>query len=266
MDTNLKDREYSELSELVYKTSGILLHQGKRELLKAKMAKRMRSTHISTARDYIKRIHSDPDEFIQFIDAVTTNHTFFFRENKGFEYLLENIIPHYADSRKALKIWSAACSTGEEPYSLAVQLLYRNINFKILATDLANSVLNLAKRGIYHKNKAHNIPRAMLLAYFQRGKGEHIDYIRVKDDVKNRILFQKFNLINNSGPYQKFDIIFCRNVMIYFDSKTSEQVVKNLCHSLRPQGYFLIGQSENLMHINHGLVSVRKIPSVYMKP
>lgn len=262
---DIKEKDFGELFDLVYEASGINLYKGKEELLKAKIAKRMRVKKIVSAKEYVKQMKKDPNEFIEFIDTITTNHTFFFRENKGCEYLIKKLAPQYANTPKILKIWSAASSTGEEPYSIALQLLTNGFNFRILATDISHTVLSFAKRGIYPKERARNVPVPILHQYFQKGFGERKDYIRIKKDVRNYVTFKKFNLIADSLPNESFDIIFCRNVMIYFDDKTTEKVVNKLCRSLRYKGYFIIGQSESLMSVKHGLTSVKMVPSMYLK-
>jgi len=257
-------KEFNELKTLVYKTSGINLHEGKLELLKSKVAKRMRLTGKSLQNylDYLKR--SDR-EIIEFIDTVTTNHSFFFRENKNIEYIVSQFDCHNQKSTKHFKIWCAACSTGDEPYSVAVQMKNLGLSFSMLATDISHSVLNVAKRGIYKKDRTQKVPTRMMHRFFQKGSGKHKDYIKVKKELAQQIAFKKFNLISDTIPQMDFDAVLCRNVMIYFDQKTSEKVVNKLYQSLVPGGFFAIGNAESLMNMNQKFEPIKGVSSLYVK-
>ena len=257
-------KEFNELKDLVYIASGINLHEGKLELLKSKVAKRMRLTRKSE-QDYLAYLKSNEKEIIEFIDTVTTNHSFFFRENKSIEYIIDQFAQHPHKNRREFKIWCAACSTGDEPYTAAVQLENLGLSFSILATDISHSVLDIASRGIYKKDKIQKVPLSILHRFFQKGNGKYKDYIKVKKEIKQQITFSKFNLIADKIPQMEFDAVLCRNVMIYFDHKTSERVVNKLYQSLRPNGFFAIGNAESLMNMNHDFKSVRTIPSLYVK-
>lgn len=254
--TDVTPSQFRELSRLVYTVSGICLPETKLGLLKARIAKRMRVLHIDTANEYISLMRRDGVEFRNFIDAMTTNHTFFFRENGHFEFILRHV-----DTSRHLDIWSAACSTGEEPYSLAVQLLENAYSFHIHASDISDSALDTAKGGIYPKERAQRIPSSMLRKYFQQGRNEWRDYVKVRSEVKKLLSFAKHNLLSEFSGRQRFDIIFCRNVMIYFDNETRQKVVLNLCRALKPRGYLFVGMSESLRGIEHGLKHVS--PGVY---
>jgi chemotaxis protein methyltransferase CheR len=256
-NTDVTISQFRELSHLVYRVSGICLSESKLGLLKARIAKRLRVLRIDTANEYISLIRHDAKEFKNFIDAMTTNHTFFFRENGHCEFILRQI-----DNSRHLNIWSAACSTGEEPYSLAVQLLDNGYKFHIYASDISDSVLNTARNGIYPKERAQRIPPPILRKYFQQGRNRWKDHVKVRGAVKAVTSFGKHNLISDLSP-QRFDIIFCRNVMIYFDSETRQKVVENLCRALRSRGYLFVGMSESLRGIENGLKHVS--PGIYMK-
>ncbi|MCF8144191.1 MAG: chemotaxis protein CheR [Deltaproteobacteria bacterium] len=254
-NTDITMSQYRELSRLVYTASGIYLPESKLGLLKARIAKRLRILRIDTANEYISLVRQDAHEFRNFIDAITTNHTFFFRENGHFEFILKHI-----DKSRHLNIWSAACSTGEEPYSLAVQLVDNAYDFHLYASDISDSVLKIAKTGIYPKERAQRVPLPILRKYFQQGRNEWKDYVKVRGEVKKFTTFGKHNLLSDSSR-QQFDIIFCRNVMIYFDNETRQKVVLNLCRALRAKGYLFVGMSESLRGIEHGLKHVS--PGVY---
>ncbi len=260
----LSEKEFKNLKDLVYSTSGIHLHDGKLELLKSKISKRMRMTK-KPFKDYIRYLHSNEREVIEFIDTVTTNHSFFFRENKSLEYIVSQFNAHPQKNSKEFKIWCAACSTGDEPYSLAVQLKESGLSFSILATDISHSVLETAARGIYRQDKTQKVPVNTLHRFFQKGSGKYVGYHKVKKEIQSHIAFKKFNLISDTVPSTQFDAILCRNVMIYFDLKTSEAVVNKLYNAIVPKGFFAIGNAESLMNMNHGFSTIRQIPSLYIK-
>ncbi len=258
------ENEFNELKTLVYKVSGINLHAGKLELLKSKVAKRMRLTKKSLP-DYLMYLKNNERETIEFIDTVTTNHSFFFRENKSIEHIVTQFNNHPQKANKQFKIWCAACSTGDEPYSIAMQLKDLKLNFSILATDLSHSVLDVAQRGIYKKERIQKVPLPMIRRFFQKGSGKYNDFIKVKKELTQHIVFKKFNLIADTIPQMSFDAVLCRNVMIYFDLNTSEKVVNKLYQSLVPDGYFAIGNAESLMNMQQKFNSIKGIPSLYVK-
>ncbi len=254
--------EFDELKTLVYKTSGINLHEGKLELLKSKVAKRMRLTRKSL-QDYLVYLKGNDREIVEFIDTVTTNHSFFFRENKSIEHIVTQFNSH--PNKKHFKIWCAACSTGDEAYSVAVQMKNLGLSFSMLATDISHSVLSVAQRGIYKKDRTQKIPIPMMHRFFQKGTGKYKDYIKVKKGLIEHIAFKKFNLIADTIPQMEFDAVLCRNVMIYFDQKTSERVVNKLHQVLVPGGFFAIGNAESLMNMKQNFESINGIPSLYVK-
>jgi chemotaxis protein methyltransferase CheR len=256
-ETRLSPEQHKKLSRIVYKVSGVVLDEKKYNLLVARIAKRMRITRLSSVSDYIAMIENDPVEFDEFIDATTTNHTFFYRENKHIEYLVQNL-----PKNKHLKIWSAASSSGEEPFSIAIQFLASSLSFDIYASDVSNSMLEKCQRGVYQKERVKNVPHSILHTYFQNGSGRYKDHVKVKSDVQKHVKFGKYNLISDT-PNEKYDIIFCRNVMIYFDTPTRQKVVNSLCSALNPGGYFFVGMSENLHGLDHDLSIA--MPSGYRK-
>lgn len=248
----LNDRLFKQYCDLVYQEAGINLTEDKRELLNARIAKRLRTKNVSS-KDYFSMIQKDPAELREFIDAISTNHTYFFRESKSFVYL----------DKSCSSIWCAASSSGEEPYSLAIHCLERGFRPSITATDISITCLEKGEKAIYPIQSVANIPKHMLKAYFQKGNGRFKDYIKVKDDVRSMVKFERFNLIKDAPPKKVCDIIFCRNVMIYFDSTTKTQVVDKLSRVLRGNGHFIIGGAESLSGLTHPLKYVE--PSVYIK-
>lgn len=259
-----KPSELTELKALVYKTCGINLHEGKLELLKSKVAKRMRLTQMNV-QEYLSYLRSNEREAIEFIDTITTNHSFFYRENKSIEYIVKQFDCHPKKETKHFKIWCAACSTGDEPYTAAVQLKALGVTFSMLATDISHSVLEVAQRGIYRNDKVKNVPVPVLHRFFQKGTGKYKGYLRIKKEIEQLITFKKFNLISDRIPRSDFDAVLCRNVMIYFDNQTSEAVVNKLYQSLSTGGFFAIGNAESLMNMKHRFKVVANIPSLYVK-
>lgn len=249
----LPDRVFRQYCDVVYRESGIHLTDEKRELLNARLAKRLRVRGSLSPEAYLEIIRQDSGELRAFLDAISTNHTFFFRESKSFKYL----------DPKRPEIWCAASSSGEEPYSLAIHCLNLGFAPRIWATDIADSVLEKGRRGIYPRQAVANIPAPLLKAYLQRGQGQWIDHVRVKDTVRRLVRFDRFNLLKDMPPSTAFDIVFCRNVMIYFDTPTKEHVVAKLASVLKPGGYFIIGGAESLSGLKHPFKYIE--PSVYFK-
>jgi chemotaxis protein methyltransferase CheR len=205
----------------------------------------------------MKQLQQDETEFLHFLDAITTNHTYFFRENRHCEYLISQLDPSVP-----VKIWCAACSSGEEPYSIGAQLMDGGFRFSIFATDISETMLAAARTGIFPKERLKQFPRPSLSRYFQRGQGKREGSVRVKPEVRRHVTFGKFNLIADRPP-DIFDVIFCRNVMIYFDTATRQKVIDRLLPALKPGGYFFVGLSESLSGIRHPLIN--QIPSAYRK-
>ncbi len=248
----LTNKEFKQYCDFVYDECGIHLTSEKRQLLNARLGKRLRTLGVE-ADAYMRIIQQNPGERCRFVDAVSTNHTFFFRESKSFRYIAET----------CKNIWCAAASSGEEPYSLAAYCLHLGIQPTIWATDISNTCLDKARRGIYPISSKNNIPPDILKKCFQKGRNQWSGFMRVKPVLRNMVQFGRFNLLDNQLPEKIFDIIFCRNVMIYFDTRTKEKVVLNLTSVLKPKGCFIIGGAESLNGLNHNLKYLE--PSVYLK-
>lgn len=249
----ISPKQFKRFSDLVYDECGINLHDGKQQLLQARLAKRLRRTGIDCVDEYMKLLETDNQELTNFLDAISTNHTFFFRESQHFEFLQNG----------HLKIWCAACSSGEEPYSVAIDCIEKGFRPVILATDISTNVLRIAERGVYPVERVREMSLQLLRRYFQKGQGKWDGYFKVKEDIKKMVTYRKFNLLTESPPHQEFDVIFCRNVMIYFDSKVKEKVVNKLYSVLKLNGYFIIGGAESLSNLNHRYKYVK--PSIYRK-
>jgi len=257
---------------LVYERSRIRLSREKEALIRARLGKRMRSLGLETLPDYCDHLFSPggADEVGHAIDALTTNFTQFLREREHFEFTVNEVLPQLlARGQKRFGIWSAACATGEEPYTMAFHLEERfpaseGWDWRILATDISSRALEKAARGIYPDERLADLPRDWVRKYFQHGVGTCAGHCRVKSQLQQRISFQQINLLEASPHDDVFEVIFCRNVMIYFDRTTQEQVVARLSRALRPGGYLFTGRSESLNGLALPLKCVR--PSIYQKP
>jgi chemotaxis protein methyltransferase CheR len=270
----LNDADYEFLRQLVYERSRIHLGPDKRVLVTSRLAKRLRHHGLDNYGDYCDLLRSPrgPEELQFLIDRISTNHTHFFREQKHFDFLRETIIPKWqAEARRAepFRIWSAASSTGEEAYSIAIHLAENFApasagRWQIEGTDISTRVLEVAQRGIYDTDRVTTIAPDALRRHFQRGVNEWAGHYRVKDELRRCVNFQHLNLLEGNYPFtQAFDVIFCRNVMIYFDRPTQETLVNLLAGKLALGGYLLVGHSESLSGVKHSLKLVR--PATYLK-
>jgi chemotaxis protein methyltransferase CheR len=248
----LTDKEFKQYCALVYDACGIHLTGEKRQLLNARLSKRLRKLGVE-ADAYLCIIEKNPEERCRFVDAISTNHTFFFRESKSFRHI----------DATCKYIWCAAASSGEEPYSLAAYCHSHQILASIWATDISNTCLDKARRGIYPISAKDHIPADILKKGFQKGCNQWSGFMRVRSEIRNAVRFARFNLLDDRLPEQVFDMIFCRNVMIYFDRQTKEQVVRRLASVLKSKGYFIIGGAESLNGLDHPLKYME--PSVYVK-
>jgi chemotaxis protein methyltransferase CheR len=253
------DKEYDNFCKFIYDYSGIFLTEKKRSLVNNRLRKRVLLHNFSSYGeyfDYVKK-HRD-EEFVMMVNVITTNVSSFFRDEKQFEYLSKEVVPELGKPR--LKIWSAGCSTGEEPYSIALKLIVHNpdVKFDILATDLSTRVLDFAKNGIYREEQLKTVPKTMLSNYFKKATD---DKYEIKPTIKQNITFKQLNLIKDPYP-QNLDIIFCRNVIIYFDKETKEKLFIKFAKALNKSAYLFLGHSESLF--NNPLFKFYK-PSLYVK-
>ena len=275
MTAELRDIDFTKISRFVYETYGINLHAGKKELVKARLGKRLRDGNFRSFAEYFRFVTTKEgtDELIVMIDSLSTNLTSFFREEAHF-HELRKIIPGMIESPSRygripgrLRIWCAGCSTGEEPYSLAMtlreELNGQNIDTQILATDISTKVLKTAMAGVYPSGRVKSIPNSLLRKYFQIGQGEWEGYYRVKEEIKDIIKFMRFNLMENPPFNKPFDCIFCRNVMIYFDKETQKKLIDRFYDCLKKDGWLFIGHSESLTGMTHQFNYIE--PSVYQK-
>jgi chemotaxis protein methyltransferase CheR len=252
---------------MIYKRSGITLGDKKEALVAARVGKRTRQLGLDSVDEYLTYVNNDTsgDELIHLLDAISTNVTYFFREIEHFNLISRCFLDWYSHGKRQFRFWSAGCSSGEEPYSIAMTLLDalgEKIvpDIKILATDLSTKVLSIASNGIYDSKKVEELPTQQLMNYFEK----HDSGLRIKDTVRSLITFCRLNLSTipfpMSGP---MDMILCRNVMIYFDQPFRKQLVNEYHRLLKTGGYLLVGHSESLTGITSGFKTVA--PSIYMK-
>lgn len=247
----LSDDEFKTISSKVYQACGIVLGEHKREMVYSRLARRIRACGLSSFAEYIDYLDKNQEaEFSEFINAITTNLTSFFRESYHFDYLAETIIPQIKDANrhsKRVRIWSAGCSTGQEPYSIAMtiyQQFPRDWDVKILATDLDSNVLAKAQAGEYGGNDVNGLAIEKAREWFLRSKSD--DTYRIKPEIKQLISFKRLNLLQEWPMRGKFDVIFCRNVVIYFDKPTKEALFSRYAGVLKDNGYLFLGHSESM--------------------
>ncbi len=271
----IKEKEFQQFSQLIYQESGINLTRDKQSLLKTRLNKMLKQAGMSNYQAYYEYItlRQNKDKLLEVIDAISTNHTFFFREPEHFALLKKLVLPDLsqklsAEGSKDLRLWCAASSSGEEPYCLAMTLMeffgpqYPHWKAGVLATDISTKVLNFAQKGIYNPNQLSGLPQALQNKYFNSQADGSAE---VKDFLKKEVLFRRFNLMNEQYRFrQPFHLIFCRNVLIYFDKATVEQVIHRFYHCLAPGGVLFVGHSESLKRIKNPF-SLQLGPSVFQK-
>lgn len=273
---SLSAEAYRTLVELIYQHSRIHLGPDKKSMLANRLRKRLRALGLSSYDDYcaVLRSAQGPDEIEQLVDLISTNHTRFFREPEHFTLLtgrlLPELLPQLAAEGSPLRVWSAAASSGEEPYTLAIVLseYFRerpSLDWLLEASDISHRMLAEAERGVYPLDSRHALPPELLKRYFQRGVGAQEGTCRVKAELRRRVRHQRINLFQAEYPVAKDQhVIFCRNVMIYFDPASRANLVHKLTRQLARGGFLVIGHAESLMGIRHDLEPVRQ--SVFRKP
>jgi chemotaxis protein methyltransferase CheR len=264
----LSQREFDQITELAYRTCGIDLKNGKQELVQARLGKKIRQGKFGSFKQYYEHVVADKtgEELIALLDALTTNFTSFLREAAHFDFLRKTIVPGL---KGQIRIWSAACSTGEEPYTIAFSLIEElgmpaASRIQILASDISSRALAAAGRGVYEAERFKEFPKDWLSKYLLRGYDRREGWFQVKPPIRRLIEFKRLNLMESFRPAQPFQVIFCRNVMIYFNKETQEQLVNRFASCLEPGGYLLIGHAESLTGLKHPYDYVK--PAVYRRP
>jgi len=274
-DESLSHADFGRLRSLIYEQSGISLNDEKKTMLELRVKRRLRSLQLDSFGrycDYLFKGHNQQDEIVHLLDAVSTNKTDFYREPEHFEFLVQKAVPDMVarnENRHPLLIWSAGCSTGEEPYTLAIVLnewavAHPGFRFRVLATDISTTVLAKADQGVFSGEVVRPVPADLRRKYFLRSRNRESNLLRVVPELRQLVEFRRLNFMDaDYGLAQKADAIFCRNVIIYFDRQTQEQIIRKLAHQLLPGGYAFVGHSETLHNMDLPLVPVA--PALYRK-
>jgi chemotaxis protein methyltransferase CheR len=264
---------FERLRKLAYDKAGIALNAAKEPLVAARVGRRLRALGLKDERSYAEYLAADEsgDELVLFLDAISTNFTSFFREPVHFDELNAYVQVRLRHSQRRFRFWSAACSSGEEPYSMAISLQRAlgssGIDWKILATDISSRMLALARSGRYTAQQLSSVAPSVRKRCFtpHRGKPEDAEEYAVTPELRRRVVFRRFNLSTPPFPMPgPLDVVLCRNVMIYFDGPVRQGLISEVERLLRPGGLLFIGHAETLSGIATGLESIR--PSVYRKP
>ncbi|REL26583.1 protein-glutamate O-methyltransferase CheR [Thalassotalea euphylliae] len=270
----LSSKNFKFICEYVYNAAGIVLGEAKREMVYRRLTRVIRERKLADFDAYCDLLRSQPEqEKTYFINAITTNLTSFYREQHHFDYLTEHEFPKLLDERrdtKRIRLWSSASSTGEEPYSLAITThqsfshVLNRWDVKILATDIDSNVLATADQGVYTTNRIEGLTQSIQQRYFKKGTGANASKVKVTDDIRSLVTFKQLNLLHEwpmSGP---FDVIFCRNVIIYFDKATQQDLFARYYDMLAPGGLLMLGHSENLGEYQRYFENVGR--TIFRKP
>jgi chemotaxis protein methyltransferase CheR len=272
----ISGREFALFQGLIHREAGIYLSEAKKALVVGRLARRLRELGLDSFGAYYRRLMTgDPEERVRMLDSICTNETHFFREPRLFVFVAQLVLPVWAARAaaggmpKRIRVWSAACSTGEEPYSLAMTLLARlppssGWSIEILASDLSTRALDQARAGLWRIDKAKEIPERYLKAFMLRGKGPQEGVMKAGPEIRSLLRFQRVNLNEDRYPVPgPFDLVFCRNVLIYFDVASKAHVVDRLLDQLAPGGLLFLGHAESLTGLTDGGRSVG--PTVYAR-
>ncbi len=272
-EARLNDENFKILSEFIQDNYGIKMPKAKRIMLQSRLQKRLRILGITSYEKYIKFVFSPAgnDEIINMIDAVSTNKTDFFREPAHFEFMKKTLLKKYLTNKndKYIKVWSAGCSTGEEPYTIAIVLseFIRNnfyFDFSIFGTDISTHALKIARDAIYSEERVDVINIDLKRKYLLKSKDKSKKLIRIVPSLRNKVRYKRLNFMDNDYKVrEKFDIIFCRNVLIYFDRENQEKVINKLCNNLKIGGWFFFGHSESITGIDVPLEHIQ--PTIFRK-
>ena len=253
------DADFAFLRELVTEHTGIVVADTKRDMIYSRLARRLRMLGHKRFSEYCAYLRThEREELTNLINAVTTNLTSFFREPHHFEHLGRTVVPYLLsqhDDTRRIRIWSAGCSTGEEPYSIAMTLEenippWMDWDVKVLATDLDTNVVETARQGVYERDRIRGVGEGRMKRFFLKGRGAQDGLVRAEEELRAMIGFKPLNLLKDWPMKGPFDVIFCRNVMIYFDKPTQKRLVERFAQMLAPRGYLYIGHSETLNGIS----------------
>lgn len=264
-ETRITQNQFEQIRHTVYDFCGIKLGEEKRELVKSRLTKRLYALNLDNFDEYLSLVGKDSSEFSHMIDSLTTNKTDFFREIQHFDFLTDEIIPNLDRRSRSLRIWSAACSSGEEPYSIAMTLNealpdIKNWDVKILATDISSQILEKAHKAEYSEENLKDVSAYLKQKYFLKSTSNKFIF---KAPMRNIVKFARINLMDQWKMKGPFDVIFCRNVMIYFDKPTQAALINRFYNLIAPGGYLFVGHSESLNGIVHKYQYIK--PAVYLK-
>lgn len=262
----ITDKEFRRFQELIFGIAGIHLAESKKPLLCGRLSKRLRSRALASYGDYFELITSGREaaELQTCVNLLTTNETYFFREGRHFDFLREQILPRY--QRCPPRVWSAACSSGEEPYSIAMvmaEFFGLERQWEVFGSDLSTAVLQTAREAVYPLERARDLPQGCLHRYCLKGVGAQAGWLRIDGRLRQRVRFGQVNLNAPLSGVGQFDVIFLRNVLIYFPPEVKRRIVARLVGQLHPQGWFLVGHSESLNGVSDALQPVA--PTIYRR-
>jgi len=265
--STISDKEFGQFQKLIYNIAGISLSPAKKPLVSGRLAKRLRERQLANYGDYFKLLSSgqEASEIQMAVDLLTTNETYFFREPKHFDFLQHHILTHHKKG-DAFRVWSAASSSGQEPYTIAMVLAdcLGDHPWEVVASDISTRVLERARTGQYALEQASHIPKSYLNKFCLKGVGAQEGTFIIDRSLRERVNFRQVNLNLTLPKLGEFDLVFLRNVMIYFDEETKRQVVRRIMGQLKSGGHLFIGHSESLNGIVNDLKSL--MPSIYCKP
>lgn len=271
--STLSDSEFKKLSDFIQTNYGIKMPPAKKIVLQGRLQKRLKELQIPDFKSYVEYLFSNQDhgEVIHMMDVVSTNKTDFFREPIHFDFLRKSILPEFMaqHGRGQIKIWSAGCSSGEEPYTMAIVLeefkeSHPGFDYAITATDISTAVLQHGANGVYKEEKIEIIPVNLKRKYFLKSKDRTNPQVRLIKPIRNKVNFQRLNFMDNTYQINEvFDVIFCRNALIYFERENQECVINKLATKLKPNGYFFLGHSESITNMKVPFKSVQ--PTIFRK-
>ena len=271
----LSKEDFNKLSTFIYKESGIKMPPVKKIMLQSRLQKRLKELHMTSFKEYCDYVFSKEglnNEIIHMLDVVSTNKTDFFREPVHFDFLTSTVLPDFISkkgSNKLLKVWSAGCSSGEEPYTIAIVLYdffenYPGFDFTILGTDISTKILHNAVNAVYKEDKVEGIPLSLKRKHLLKSKDRNNPTVKIGSHLRSKVRFGRLNFMDDYYDISEyFDIVFCRNVLIYFDRETQEKVINKLCTKLNSGGYFFLGHSESIMNMNVPLRQIK--PTIFQK-
>jgi len=274
-NTKMTAEEFRKLSSFITEHTGIKMPEAKKVMLQSRLQKRLRYLDMNSFKEYVEYVFSEDgiqNELIHMLDVVSTNKTDFFREPVHFEFLEKTLLPEYVNNfplNRPLKIWSAGCSSGEEVYTIAITISefinnHPGLNYSIFGTDISTEILRRAVNAIYKEEKINNIPIELKKKYFLKSKDRTKKLVRIVPELRNKATFTRMNLMDSAYDVKDtFDVIFCRNVLIYFNRDIQESVINKLTRKLRTGGYFFIGHSESIMGMDVPLKQIK--PTIFQR-